>query len=53
MDAYNQLLLHNEVIERELEESTLSSEKYFQSLKKQSDELKEALLSVDNLLKVK
>lgn len=36
-----------------MEESNRAAEKYFESLKKQSEELKESLLSVDNLLKVK
>lgn len=53
MVAYDQLMLHCENLERELEESNRAGEKYFESLKKQSEELKESLLSVDNLLKVK
>lgn len=53
MDSYNQLIIHSQNIERELHEKTLSAQKYFESLKKQSEELKEAMLSVDNLLKVK
>jgi len=40
-------------MEKYLEESKASAQKYFESFKKQSDELKEAMLSVDNLLKVK
>jgi hypothetical protein len=36
-----------------LEESRRQAESHFQLLKKQGEELKEALLSVDNLLKVK
>lgn len=40
-------------MERELEESRAQSEQHFAQLKQQGEDLKEALLSVDNLLKVK
>lgn len=53
LDAYRELEDKWMQMEKELEEERSSSNKYYEGFKRQSEELKDALMSVDNLVKVK
>ena len=53
MDAYKQLDSKCIQLQAELEEEKFNSNKYYESFKRQAEELKDTLISVDDLLKVK
>ena len=53
LDSYRSLQNAHATLEGQIEEKKLAADQYYNAYHKQAQKLKDALLSVDNLLKVK